>query len=219
MSTPKWGHSLNFDMLCRPYPLCNQDIPSAIGNPLNATFQRKFNHPNQMKYRFQTIKIMLMHVDVSCETSFETTPHSIFMRHSAVPSAHVHCHLCAWPLLHIGAHHLVILWNLDVIPRANPANNMSSHFKQGCDNNPQLTCPNLYERPNVVQTKMWVEASSRVSTSTNNEWLQNQNPCLGPVYTTVEKASGWSRILGQDMVIWGKWWMCRRRIKGNKIFL
>jgi hypothetical protein len=35
----------------------------------------------------------------------------------------------------------------------------------------------------------------------------------------VEKASGWSRMLGQDMVIWGKWWMCRRRIKGNKIFL
>jgi hypothetical protein len=42
---------------------------------------------------------------------------------------------------------------------------------------------------------------------------------LGPVYTTVEKASGWSRMLGQDMVIWGKWWMCPRRIKGNKIFL
>jgi hypothetical protein len=42
---------------------------------------------------------------------------------------------------------------------------------------------------------------------------------LGLVYTTVEKASGRSRMLGQDMVIWGKWWMCRRRIKGNKIFL
>ena len=42
---------------------------------------------------------------------------------------------------------------------------------------------------------------------------------LGLVYTTVEKASGRSRMLGQDMVIWGKWWMCQRRIKGNKIFL
>jgi hypothetical protein len=42
---------------------------------------------------------------------------------------------------------------------------------------------------------------------------------LGPVYTMVEKASGRSRMLGQDMVISCKWWMCRRRIKGNKIFL
>ena len=42
---------------------------------------------------------------------------------------------------------------------------------------------------------------------------------LGPVYTTVEKASGRSRTLGQDMVIWGKWWMCRKRIKGNELFL
>ena len=41
----------------------------------------------------------------------------------------------------------------------------------------------------------------------------------GRFATTVEKASGRSRMFGQDMVIWGKWWMCRRRIKGNKIFL
>jgi hypothetical protein len=42
---------------------------------------------------------------------------------------------------------------------------------------------------------------------------------LGRVYTTVEKASGRSRMLGQDMVIWGKWWMCRKIIEDNKIFL
>ena len=41
----------------------------------------------------------------------------------------------------------------------------------------------------------------------------------GSVYTTVEKASGRSRMFGQDMVIWGKQWMCRWKIKGNKIFL
>ena len=30
--------------------------------------------------------------------------------------------------------------------------------------------------------------------------------CLGPLYTTVEKGTGWSRIFAQDMVIWGEGW-------------
>ena len=31
--------------------------------------------------------------------------------------------------------------------------------------------------------------------------MNRENQLLGPVYTTVEKASGRSRMLGQDMVI------------------
>jgi hypothetical protein len=82
----------------------------------------------------------------------------------------------------------VILCHRTLIP--------SQHLGRG-DKNHLPSIGLLMTYPNLKSLYTW----TKICDHENPRALENHPKALGPVYTTVEKASGWSRMLGQDMVI------------------